>query len=602
MRISSIQIYSQSVNEMLDKQSDVSKLQVHIASGKKIFTPSDDPVGASKAMLLKQELNVSNLYQKNCLNAKNMLEHQEIILRSSVNIVQRISELAVQAASGALSDTDRYAIVQEIDARKNELFSLSNAKDSNGDYAFSGFKGNLPALKISNNGSILYQGDDGQRQLKLGASAEIQSNITGKSLFFNIDNENVLPVIKEGVAVATSLHSGLINSSDLPTLSNIDLVINGVNIPNSVSDNLSTTDSSGSAIAFAQAINAVKSDHHVWASALPNQLNLGVFTSGAISSNQFSINQIPIVDPVGSETSLINAINLNAALTGVIATQPGGIGTAIWLNAADGRNIQVKTNGSSTAGFANFNLSGGLDLDQVQRAGISLRSGDSIQIGGANPSHVGIVAGTFSASINTGTGVIQSEVISSIADLNQNYSVVFGAGGTTFSIIDDAYPFDVIEGYENLTYSVGETINFKEFKLTLNGMPQSGDVFNLGSEKPVYQDIFKTINKLMHSIKSYGKDQERLNYEIGLGLSNLAHAQNNFSQIQSIVGSNLNVAESQQELQSEFELMTREVLSQVEDLDYAETISALTQATFVLEAAQKSFVHIQSLSIFNYLR
>ncbi len=602
MRISSIQIYSKSVNEMLDKQSAVSQLQVHIASGKKIFTPSDDPVGASKAMLLKEELNVSSIYQKNCTNAKNMLEQQEIVLSSSVNIVQRISELAVQAGSGALSDTDRYAIVQEIEVRKKELFSLSNTKDSNGDYAFSGFKGNVPALKITNDGSVVYQGDDGQRQLKLGPSAEISSNLIGKTLFFNIDNENISAILKSGAAVVSSANSGLINSSTLPTLSNVDLIINGISIPSSISDGLSTTDSSGSAIAFATAINTLNSDHKTWASVLSNQVNLGVFTPAAIAANQFSINQVAIIDPVGSETSLINAINLNSDVTGVIATQPGGAGTAIMLNAADGRNIQIKTNGASAASFGNFDLSGGASLDQVQRAGILLRSGSPIQVGGANPADIGIVAGNFAPSTNAGTSMIKAEVISPISNLNPNYSIIFGAGGTTFSIIDDSNPSQPIEGFKDLTYTSGEVIDFKEFRLTLSGIPQSGDVFNLSAEKPAYQDIFKTIDNLMNSIKNYGKDSNRLNYEVGIGLSNLANAQNNFSRMQSIVGSSLNVAQSQQDIQLEFELMTKEVLSQIEDLDYGEAITALTQAAFVLEAAQKSFVHIQSLSIFNYLR
>ena len=58
---------------------------------------------------------------------------------------------------------------------------------------------------------------------------------------------------------------------------------------------------------------------------------------------------------------------------------------------------------------------------------------------------------------------------------------------------------------------------------------------------------------------------------------------------------------SQADVSSRLELLTRASLSQVEDLDYAEAISSLTQLTFSLEAAQQSFVRIQGLSIFRYL-
>jgi flagellar hook-associated protein 3 len=602
MRISSIQVYSKSVSEMLDKQANVSQMQVHIASGKKIFTPSDDPVGASKAMLLKQELNSSSIYQKNCTYAKNLLEQQENVLTSSINIVQRISELTIQAGNGALSDTDRYAIVQEIDVRKQELFDLANMKDSNGDFAFSGFKSNVSALKITNAGEVIYQGDDGQRQLKLGGSAEISSNLTGKSLFFNINNNNLIANIKSGESVVSSTNSGLVNSSSLPTLSTVDLIINRAKIPATLSDGVSTSDSSGSAIAFVNAINATQLDHKVWASALSNQVNLGIFTNGSISSNELVINQVSIVDPIGTESSLMDAINLQSDLTGVIAEQPGGAGTAIVLTAADGRNIQVKTNGASAATFANFNLSGGVVLDKVQRAGVMLRSTMPIDIGGANPADIGMFAANYPVSVNTGTASIKAEIISPISDLSENYSVIFGTGGTSFSIVNDKNPSKAVTGFENLPYIPGQMVDFQSFRLTLSGSPQAGDTLSLSSEKPAFQNIFKTIDNLMFAIKNYGKEPDRLNYEIGVGLSNLENAQNNFSKIQSIVGASLNVAESQIDIQAEFQLITREVLSQIEDLDYAQAISDLTQATFILEAAQKSFVHIQSLSIFNYLR
>lgn len=602
MRISTIQIYSKSINEMLEKQSRVSEMQVHVASGKKIFNSSDDPVGASKAMLLKEELNSSNMYQRNCAYAKNLLEQQENVLKASVNIVQRISELAIQAGSGSLSETDRYAIVEEIEARKNELFDLSNSKDSNGDYAFSGFKSNLPALKINNQSEVIYQGDDGQRNLKLGNTSEISSNFTGKKVFFNINNSNIISSPIAGEAFINTSNSGLVNSSTLPMLSDVDLILNRNNIPASTSDGKSTTDASASAISFVKAINSLSLNHNVCASALPNQVNLGVFTAGAINTNQFSINQVSIVDPIGTEDSLINMINFQSENTGVLATQPGGSGTAIILTATDGRNIQLKTDGLCTANFTNFSLDSGTALDKVQRAGVALYSNTEIAISGASPADVGLTAGLYPISTNLGTGFLQAEIVSPISNFKKSYSIVFGSGGTSFSIFDHKNSSQPISGFENVSYIPGEKIAFQDFSLTFTGTPQAGDRFNLSCEKPEYQDIFKSIDNLKYAIKNYSSDSIRLSYEIGIGLSNLESAQNNFSKIQSIVGANLNVAESQLEIQAEFQLVTKEVLSQIEDLDYAQAISDLTQASFILEAAQKSFVHIQSLSIFNYLR
>ena len=600
MRISTLQMYSKSINEMLDKQASVSNLQVHIANGKKIFTPSDDPIGASKAILLKEELSRSETYQKNCVYAKNHLEQQESILKSSTNIVQRISELVVQAGSSALSDVDRHAIVEEINVRKKELLDLSNTRNLNGDYFFSGFKSKVEAVKVDNKGDYIYQGDDGQRQLSLGGTTQISSNLSGKAMFFNIQNSELSAKIIAGKSVVSSANSGLVDSLTLPSLSNIDLKINNTTIPAAIPDGVSTTDSSASAISFVQAINSLQSEHKTWASVLPNQINLGIFTPGVILPSQFSINQVPIIDMLGSEGSLIDAINIQSDLTGVSASQPGGAGSAIMLTASDGRNVQIKTNGASVANFSNFDISGGLNLDKVQRAAISLRSDSTIQLGGASPVNLGLAAGNYMVSTNLGSGVLKAEVISEVNNLNKTYSIVFGVG--VFNIYDDENPLQPILGFQDRVYNPGEKIKFQDFELELSGNLQTGDVFNLGSEKPAFQDIFKTIDNIIYAVKNFGNDSPRLSYEIGIGLSNLESAQINFSRVHSIIGASLNVTESQLDIQADFQLMTREVLSQIEDLDYAKAISDLTQATFILEAAQKSFIHIQSLSIFNYLR
>ena len=48
-------------------------------------------------------------------------------------------------------------------------------------------------------------------------------------------------------------------------------------------------------------------------------------------------------------------------------------------------------------------------------------------------------------------------------------------------------------------------------------------------------------------------------------------------------------------------LEARTVLSDIEDLDFAEAASRLSFQSFLLEAAQQSFIRISSLSLFNAL-
>jgi flagellar hook-associated protein 3 FlgL len=48
-------------------------------------------------------------------------------------------------------------------------------------------------------------------------------------------------------------------------------------------------------------------------------------------------------------------------------------------------------------------------------------------------------------------------------------------------------------------------------------------------------------------------------------------------------------------------LLLEEVRSNIQDLDYASAITRLSRHMVGLEAAQKSFLQVQGLSLFNYI-
>jgi flagellar hook-associated protein 3 FlgL len=89
---------------------------------------------------------------------------------------------------------------------------------------------------------------------------------------------------------------------------------------------------------------------------------------------------------------------------------------------------------------------------------------------------------------------------------------------------------------------------------------------------------------------------------VNLSLENIDRALDNVLQIHSRVGSRLNVIENQLSVNQDFNLAAAETLSKVRDLDLASAITELTQQQIGLEAAQASFVRIQGLSLFNFLR
>ena len=71
--------------------------------------------------------------------------------------------------------------------------------------------------------------------------------------------------------------------------------------------------------------------------------------------------------------------------------------------------------------------------------------------------------------------------------------------------------------------------------------------------------------------------------------------------VQSSVGTRLNALDNQEGHNTDFVLNLKTVLSETEDLDYAEAISRFNQQTLSLQAAQQAFAQVKKLSLFNYL-
>ncbi len=60
--------------------------------------------------------------------------------------------------------------------------------------------------------------------------------------------------------------------------------------------------------------------------------------------------------------------------------------------------------------------------------------------------------------------------------------------------------------------------------------------------------------------------------------------------------------ESTETFIDDVKLVNASVMSQIQDLDYAEALSRLSLQSTIMDAAQQSYVKIQGLSLFNYLK
>ena len=191
VRISSIDIFNIANSSMQKSNTEIAKTQQQLSSGQRVLTPSDDPVASLKIMELDDELSRIDQYNKNIDSAENTLQQTEGLLDGVVDIIQRVRELSIQAGNTAVNTKAQYdAIANEMEGRLDELLNISNSRDANGDFVFSGFKGEIQPFSGNADDGFTYHGDDGQRRVKTANNSSIAVSNSGRDVFLDIPSAN----------------------------------------------------------------------------------------------------------------------------------------------------------------------------------------------------------------------------------------------------------------------------------------------------------------------------------------------------------------------------------------------------------------------------
>jgi len=198
---------------------------------------------------------------------------------------------------------------------------------------------------------------------------------------------------------------------------------------------------------------------------------------------------------------------------------------------------------------------------------------------------------------NVGSGIVKA---TSLID-----PLAYDRGSYTLSFLDETN-YEVIDGGGAVVaagaYADGASIEFQGLSLTLEGDPAAGDRFLV--EPSRFQSMFESVDRMagaLDSLDGNGAPRAQLNTLLNNGLQEIDLALENVSGIRTEIGIRLGAIDSQLDSNGDTSLQTQKTISELEDLDYAEALSRLTQQTAMLEAAQKSFIATQRLSLFRFL-
>lgn len=189
MRVSTRGIFMHGLDSMQRLQRALDHTQRQISSGRRILTPSDDPIAASRALEFRESLARLEQFDRNANIATNRLSQEESVLNSFNNVLQRVRELSLQANNATQSNETRQLIAVEMRQQLDQLVQLANQTDGNGNHLFSGNLDDVqPVTRMGM--SFTYNGDQGQRYIQIGEGRQIADGDSGAAVFFTIRQGN----------------------------------------------------------------------------------------------------------------------------------------------------------------------------------------------------------------------------------------------------------------------------------------------------------------------------------------------------------------------------------------------------------------------------
>ena len=381
------QIINTNINSLLAQrnlnktQSALETALARLSSGLRINSAKDDAAGLAIANRFTTQITGLNQAARNANDGISLAQTAEGGLNNITTNLQRIRELAVQAANGSLTSADRASLDLEAQQLIEEIDRV--------------------ARETSFNGVKLLDGSISKTVLHVGANA------------FETVEFSLTAARTDTLGVTSKATVSSVNSTATQnTLRAGDLVINGVTIGESSAslDAASTTNQSASAIAKVAAINAVSDSTGVVAQVNANVAQgfsmtaATAATSGTITINGTTVNVTAVNgDAAATRAGVVSAINAVSGQTGVYATDGGSSASGVILTASDGRNIAV-----SMGGGANESLMG--VSTGTFYGTYSLISDKAITIaeGSGNIDRSGLSEGTFNTAVSVVTTVDNS--------------------------------------------------------------------------------------------------------------------------------------------------------------------------------------------------
>jgi flagellin len=331
--IATNQLANQALLNLNRNQGGLGKLVNQLSSGLRVNTAADDPSGLAISVNLNDQaagFDTANLNVQDATNAANVADGA---LSTVTSILQRIRNLAIEAANTITSPTDRQALQAEVGQLLQEVNQISSATNFNGqallDGSHAGFQPSTAAAAVvTANAQIGSANTSGSSSLVTSVSVSAASTaIVDGTIQLQVAQLNATQqgIIVSFYSTATASFSQL---STVYTLTGANLVVTIDGVTVNINGSAGTVDVNETSF--------VKVTQFVSVNSNPNGPAFQ-FQGGANEGATITVGLVSV------STSALRISNVNVATTQIVAGNPSSAGAVLGAQDAIGQIDQAIT-------------------------------------------------------------------------------------------------------------------------------------------------------------------------------------------------------------------------------------------------------------------
>lgn len=192
MRVATLSIYNSSQYQLAKTLSDYNQANSTVSTGKRIKTPSDDPVGYVQVMQLNSSLAQMEQLKRNITTGLSWLTNSETAADNVRKTILDAKQLALTMDNDTYNEDDRASAAVEVGQLLSTLIDFANTK-VNGQYLFAGTKTDtLPYTldETTDPMTVVYSGNDSAFTISTGINSRVAVGTPGSTLFGDTESGN----------------------------------------------------------------------------------------------------------------------------------------------------------------------------------------------------------------------------------------------------------------------------------------------------------------------------------------------------------------------------------------------------------------------------